>query len=227
MHSTTTLHSSDFKIVVKGKESGIDQLFPGFNPFDRLGILIRSAGEGLGASALIMAFATAFYDHFRDRLGDQTGQLFIYPEIFAFHIDQLHTNHTALDVWPKHKEIVVPDNPQLILEAMNDRGITRVILPQTMPQNYGLAREEVSSALERMKTALVYAPFDQIDPTEISITSCPKVEQYVETCIEVGNALSEDQRIILKSKRKSLALEGMPVETYHRIEISKALSMLG
>ncbi len=32
------------------------------------------------------------------------------------------------DVWPDHKEVTVPDHAEELLQAINDRGITRLLV---------------------------------------------------------------------------------------------------
>ena len=61
-----------------------------------------------------------------------------------------------LDVYPAHKEVVVAPDPELILEAINDRGVTRLLVPDRAGAAPELARETRHSAQRRIRTALVY-----------------------------------------------------------------------
>lgn len=103
----------------------IPDLFPGFDARDRLGVVVHHPGGALGASVLVLATITAFYDLQRSR-GDDC---FVYPDYFVFHVGQQHGNHSMLDIWPDHKEVVVAGEPEAVLRAIDDRAITRLLVP--------------------------------------------------------------------------------------------------
>ncbi len=120
MHSSRELRSSSFEITVDGGEVRLVDLFDGFGEHDRLGVVIRRPCGGVGASALITAAITAFYDLHRARGPD----FFVYPDYFLFHVGRPLGDHARLDIWPSRKEVVVPENAEQVLEAINDRAIT-------------------------------------------------------------------------------------------------------
>ena len=62
MHSTKELTSSAFMLLLDGRQVSIPDLFPGFDEYDRLGVVVHQPGGALGASVLILATITAFYD---------------------------------------------------------------------------------------------------------------------------------------------------------------------
>ena len=103
MHSARELRSSAFEITVDGREAGLPDLFEGFGEHDRLGVIVGRPGGGLGASALITATITAFYDLQRARGPD----FFVYPDYYLFHLGRPLGDHSRLDIWPAHKEVVV------------------------------------------------------------------------------------------------------------------------
>jgi hypothetical protein len=82
MHSSRELRSSWFEITVGDREVRLIDLFEGFGEQDRLGLVIRRPCGGVGASALITAAITAFYDLHRARGPD----FFVYPDYFLFHV---------------------------------------------------------------------------------------------------------------------------------------------
>ncbi|SMQ86716.1 hypothetical protein SAMN05444673_6727 [Bacillus sp. OV166] len=84
MHTINIMGYTDFE--VEGYTSSIEEIFPGFNMNDRIGVVVRQAGGGMGASALLMSALTRFYDFHRPQLGDEPGRLRIYPENFVFHV---------------------------------------------------------------------------------------------------------------------------------------------
>ena len=70
MHSSRELSSSSFEVRLDGRPAGIRDLFEGFGEQDRLGVVMSRPCGAVGASALITATITAFYDFHRAR-GDQ------------------------------------------------------------------------------------------------------------------------------------------------------------
>src|SRR5687768_8844861 len=124
MHSTRDLTSASFNVTIAGRPTSLAALLPDFSEHDRLGVVVRQPGGALGASTLILAAITAFYDRQRARSHD----FFIYPDYFVFHVGQPHGDHAMLDIWPGHKEVVTPDNPEQLLRAINDRAITCLLV---------------------------------------------------------------------------------------------------
>src|SRR3954452_12425552 len=82
VHSARELRSEAFEITLAGREARLTDLFEGFGEHDRLGVIVVRPGGALGASALITATITAFYDLQRARGPD----FFIYPDYYAFHV---------------------------------------------------------------------------------------------------------------------------------------------
>lgn len=243
MHTTNLLRSTDFEFTVNGRLALLEQVFPQFNQYDRVGVVVRQPGGSIGASALVMAAMSRFYDYHRQNLGNRPGQLRIYPEFYMFHVGQRHMNHYWMDIWPPHKEVDVADEPEPILEAINDRGITRLIVQdmepvETMffherrPAQYLdsakaiFLRETVSSAESRIKTAVAYSPSGRTDRPDIFVRSCSEAEKCVQASINGSQELSESLRKQLQTSRHQLFDNGRVTETYRRITLSDAIGML-
>lgn len=94
-HTTQNLIESSFAITVDGREAGIQDVFPGFDNRDRLGVVVRSPCGATGASALILAAVTAFYELQRQRSDD----FFIYPDYFVFHAGGPVGDHKMFDIF--------------------------------------------------------------------------------------------------------------------------------
>ena len=57
----------------------------------------------------------------------------VYPEIYAFHIGKSHGAHAPYDFWPSRREVILrTDDHREVLDAINDRGITRLAIPDHM-----------------------------------------------------------------------------------------------
>ncbi|MCM3791028.1 hypothetical protein M3221_22060 [Domibacillus indicus] len=243
MHSTTMLSCSDFSVEIQDQRASIDDLFPGLNEKDRIGFILHQAGGSVGASALLLAAVTRFYEFYRERLGDGPEQLRIYPEIFMFHIGTQHLNHYWLDVWPPHKEVVVEDDPEQILEAVNDRGITRLIVEDlpavskielnrpmplhNIPSSTAIfLRETLASAEQRIITALAYSHTGRVEQPDVAFFSCRNAEKLLSASLESSNMLTEEIKEKLWLNRQALQKDGRIKETFRRIKVADALCML-
>ena len=215
MHSSRELSSSSFEIGIAGRHSRLEELFEGFDEHDRLGLVMSRPCGAVGASALITATITAFYDIQRARGPD----FFIYPDYYLFHVGKRLGDHRKLDVWPPHKEVVVGEEPELILEAIVDRAITRLVVEDGEPGEPALDREAIASAGARIVTCLAYSASGRVADADVRITSNPVTERYVEA------TLGSEERT--GPSRRELVEDGVPVETYRRIGLDEALGLLG
>jgi hypothetical protein len=244
VHSAQELRSSAFEIEVAGRVVRLTDLFEGFDEHDRLGVIIGRAGGGLGASALITATITAFYDLQRARGPD----FFIYPDYYLFHLGQPFGDHSRLDIWPAHKEVVVPADPSEVLRAVNDRAITRLVVEEGDPRDGELDAEELASARARIRTCLAYSASGRVADADVRVAANPVVEGYVNTTLDPegraadlrargadaragevaahGDEIPPEQRSRIKREREGLVEDGVPVETYRRIELDEALAQL-
>ena len=246
MHSSRELRSSSFEIRVDGRPAHVEDLFEGFREQDRLGVVMTSPCGAVGASALITATITAFYDIHRARGGDY----FVYPDYYLFHVGRPLGDHARLDVWPRRKEVVVGEEPQEILEAIDDRAITRLVVEDREPGAPPLDEEAVASARGRIATCLAYSPSGRVDGADVLIAGNEVTEGYVTAILDpeariatlrsdggaeariaaiesrIGEVEPDVRRRILRD-RAGLLEDGVPVETYRRIGIDDALARLG
>lgn len=226
MHTINMMSYKDFNFEINGERGLLEDIFPRFNERDRIGVVVRQTAGGLGASALLMAALTRFYDFHRPELGDEPGKLRIYPENFVFHVGEYHMDHGWMDIWPPHKEVLVEDDPEQILEAINDRGITRLLVEDIKPSSVTFLRETLSSAEHRIVSALAYSPTGRVDQPDVKIISCPAAEQCVYDSITRTKGITEQLFEELKQRRQDLLVDGRVLETYRRILPIEAVHML-
>jgi hypothetical protein len=210
MHTSQALSSGDFTIHVDGRPGSLDDLLPGFDEHARLGIVIRDDGGGAGASTLILAAVTAFYD----RLRATETEFFAYPDYFAVHVGRDRGTLRKLDVFPGHKEPVVDDDGEAILQAINDRGVTHLLVPDTSPAPSPAHRETLHSARRRLRAALAYTAEGRTARADVAITAAPQAEEFVVAML--GHP----------RPRPLAGSDGRPRETFRRLAISEALDML-
>ena len=182
--------------------------------------------EVWGRSGLIMATVTRFYDFYREPLKDASSKFRIYPEFFIFHVGKRHMNHSWMDIWPPHKEVVVEDDPEQILEAINDRGITRLLVEDMKPSTAVFLTETFCSAKQRIVSALAYSPSGRVENPDVKIMSCLTAEGYVLDSLNMSEELSEQVKEQLRQRRQPLFVNGRVTETYHRIDVCDAMYML-
>jgi hypothetical protein len=245
MHSSRELSSSSFEIEVGGIAAQLEELFEGFGEQDRLGVVLTQPCGAVGASALITATITAFYDIQRARGPD----FFVYPDYYLFHVGRPLGDHGRLDIWPRHKEVVVPAGADRVLEAVNDRAVTRLVVEDGAAGEPPSDPAAVASARARITTCLVYSPSGRVEGADVRIASNPVTEGYVEAILDPeariaklraqGNEeradaiavrageVDRDSRRRVLARRRELAEDGVPVETYRRISLDEALARLG
>ena len=246
MHSARELRSSAFAIELDGRRVRLVDLFEGFGEQDRLGVVMREPCGAVGASALISATITAFYDIQRGRGPD----FFVYPDYYLFHVGRPLGDHARLDVWPRRKEVVVADDPQALLEAVDDRAITRLVVEDGPPGEPSFEPEALASARARISTCLAYSPAGRVEEADVRIESNPVTEGYVESILDPEARLERlraedpdnrliaaielrmgevepDMRARILAAREPLREDGAPVETYRRLELDEALARLG
>lgn len=209
-------------IRVDGRRAALEELFDGFGEHDRLGLVMSSPCGAVGASALISATVTAFYDIQRARGPD----FFIYPDYYLFHVGRRLGTHGRLDVWPPRKEVVVGEDPQRILEAIDDRAITRLVVEDGASREAALEAEALASAHARIVSCLAYSASGRVADPDVSITSNSVTEGYVETVLERSGELEPEKRSEIEVTRRDLLEDGVPVETYRRIELDEALGLI-
>jgi hypothetical protein len=246
MHSSRELRSSSFEITVGGREVRLIDLFDGFGEHDRLGVVVRRPCGAVGASALITATITAFYDLHRAHGPD----FFVYPDYFLFHLGRPLGDHARLDIWPSRKEVVVPEDPEQMLEAINDRAVSRLVVEDSELGEPAFEPEALASARARITTCLVYSASGRVRDADVRIRSNPVSEGYVDAVLDPEARLAElrgrsggdgvradaiaarldevapEERRRIKRTRKQLVEGDVPVETYRRIGLDEALGLL-
>jgi hypothetical protein len=221
--------SKDFSFTIGGQRASLEEIFPDFNAQDRIGIIVSQPCGVTGASCLLMAAITRFYDVHRMRLGNERGKLRIYPDYFVFHVGKRHGIYREMDIWPPHKEIDVENDPEQILEAINDRGITRLLVEDIPPSPSTFLRETVSSAEQRIVSTLAYSSTGRVNPSDVVGFSPLSAEYYVLESLrdaKESKFLSEEEYHQLRRIRNNLVSDGIVMETYRRIELFTAIQML-
>lgn len=246
MHSSTELQSTDFEILIEGERADVAKLLPGFEEQSRLGIVVRDGFGAVGASGLITAAITGFYDILRERYPDG---FYRYADYFIFHVGAMCGTHDMLDISPEHKDVPVDDDAEQILEAINDRGITHLLVPDGAPGQPSFREETENGALARLRGAFAYSAGGRVGDADVFIKGTERVDYYVHCVLEfparveelkaegappeaidwarsrfdeVPDEVAEQRRY----GRRELVVEGRTTESFRRIEIEQALQLL-
>jgi hypothetical protein len=175
------LSAGMFEIEVDGKPASRREVLPKWGPHDRVGVVADRPFGALGASLLMQLAITAFYDERPARRGSARA---IYPELYLFHVGGYWGDHAPFDLYPARKEVEGISNPRAALEAINDRGITRLLVPDRAPGELSSdwerpeSRADHRSAIDRIATAYAYSPDGRVDGSTVSLTGLePAAEQ--------------------------------------------------
>ncbi|MGB1253859.1 MAG: hypothetical protein ACPG8W_24840 [Candidatus Promineifilaceae bacterium] len=152
MHSAK-LRGTDFQIERNQSKQSHADFFANIDKHDRLGLVAPNRVDGVGAATLIMAFVTAFYDAYRAE-GDA---FFAYPAYFSFQPAPPVAHYSMFDIWPIHKNVVTGTSPVDKLNAINDRGVNILILPDTPPKTQVYERPQLESARRNIQACYLYA----------------------------------------------------------------------
>src|SRR3954452_19659619 len=190
VHSSRELSSAAFEISIDGAPASVADVLPEFAAADRLGLVVRRPGAGGGAGALLLPPVPAFYDIQRARSDD----FFIYPDYFVFHVGRRLGSHNRLEIWPPHKEVVVADDPEELLRAINDRGVTRLAVEDGAPGEGAFARETLASARARILTALAYTSNGRTRDGDVAIAANEVTESYVAGVLEQSRDVPAGER---------------------------------
>ena len=190
MHTAEQLHAGQFAVALDGRPASLSALLPDWTVHDRFGIVVHEPFGALGASLLIQAATTAFYDARPERRTNGSPQ---YPEIYLFHVGGPHGDHRAFDFWPPRKEVFLAADPAAVLAALNDRAISRLAVPDGPAGNPRVAEywADRTAFEERLVTAVAYAaPGATVDGADLRVTARDPVLE-----VNGGRALDPEARL--------------------------------
>jgi len=217
MHSSYALDASDFAVERDGGQQPLSELWPGgYQPGDRLGVVLAQPMDAVGCSNLICATITLFYDYLRSTLG--TGNFFRYCDTYLFGVGCEAGDFNQLDIWPLHKWVTIL-NPttEALLEAVNDRKVNLLAIPETGARCRGeVVLSTWNAYLSHVKTVVAYSPLTgTARDADVSLVGNRVVESYVEQAIFSTPGLDAGYQARLRRLRRNLDREEkVPVESY-------------
>jgi hypothetical protein len=174
MHVVGLLKSDMFDVRIEDRAASIAEALPDWNAHDRFGLVIDEALGGIGATHLLQIAITSFYDVKPSRRTELT----VYPEIYAFHIGKGRGAHAPYDFWPARREVILSMDHREVLDAINDRGITRLAVPERAPRIVTHRPKEEDAALDRIASAFVYHPSGRVSDPDLFISGNDRRTEY-------------------------------------------------
>jgi hypothetical protein len=180
VHTATYLNRSIISAKLAGEAVALDEVFPAWSEHDRLGIVVDSAYGVVGASLLIQAASLLFYE-VKPRRRDAVKR---YPELYALLIERPVGDLAMFDFYPRRREVVVPRDGAAVLDAINDRAITRLVVIDGPPREHRYGWDERNSALDRIVSAYAYSPTGRVAGGDLLLTGSDETEFNVTTTLE-------------------------------------------
>ena len=199
MHTAFDLQAALFDITIGNEAAGLPELFPGWSAHDRFGIVMTEPFGALGASLLIQLAVVAFYDAVPARRVLPAR----YPEIYLFHVGGRFGDFSSFDFWPPRKEVFLPHDANTVLEALNDRAITRLAVPEAQlcadkfadevrPHPAAFAYKEPAAAAERIASCFAYGAGGRAAAADVRILARdPILSRYADSTLDVLAALAK------------------------------------
>lgn len=217
MHSSS-LRGSDFAIQWRGQAVTHAEFCAAVRDTDRLGILVPNRLEAVGALTLIMAYVTAFYDRYRER----GPEFFAYPDHFTFQRQAPCANYATCDIWPHHKDVHVPEDRQLTVEAIADRGVNVLLVPDGEPREAEVAPVELESARRNIHRCFAYTEAGQTASPDL-IVEC--TSELLHTYgLALCDSVPEDESV--QARREGwdeVAAAGPVRQSFRELELEEAL----
>src|SRR5689334_5157397 len=220
MHSSYALASEDFSVERNGASEPLSALWPnGWQPDDRLGVLLANPMDAVGCSNLICGTITLFYDHLRATRG--TGNFFRYSDVYLFGVGCEPGDFNQLDVWPLHKFVsILQPTAEAVIEAVNDRRITLLALPETGARCSGeVVLSTWNTFLDQVRAVMLYSSrTGRARDADVTLVGNKVVESYVEQAIFSTPGLDAGYQARLRRLRRNIDREEkVPVESYRTL----------
>jgi hypothetical protein len=191
MHVAHQLSTSQFEAFVDGARVEVTEVMPAWTPDDRFGVVINDPFGALGASLLLQLAIARFYEVDPARR-DQSP---LYPEIYLFHVGGPHGDFSSFDFWPPRKEVkLTAGQPLTLLEAINDRAITRLALPagptgDLANLDHGPSSwAERATATHRLKSCFFYRPDGCVDIADMELRATdPRALENIAETLDIVN----------------------------------------
>lgn len=183
---------------------------------DRVGVVMETGTEGLGAGNFVLSCVTAFYDYLSETREED---FFEYPDYYTFQTTSEPADYRMLDIYPDHKNVTVEPNAEQLLRAINDRAITILLVPDVSPISPNVDEITLQSARRRIDHCYVYAPDGRPSDAEFSIRQPRQpTNNWFEATIESLDGKSEEGVPAFGSSDDSIVQQFRPISVEQALE---------
>ncbi|WP_204960089.1 hypothetical protein [Salinigranum salinum] len=185
---------------------------------DRVGVVMGSADEGLGAANFLLSCVIEFYDTLREC----KDEFFEYPDFYTFQATTDPADYRMFDVYPDHKNVEVAAEAETILRAVNDRAISVLLVPdrsQKHPEIEDITRRSAERTIEHV---YLYDPSGLLDDDgfEISVPRQPVTDWFESTADSMINPPPKDSLRFQSGQQDRIS------QSYREISLEKAIERL-
>lgn len=218
MHTTQEIDSSSFEYRVNGEVVTRETVMPHLTSDDRVGVVMGTGAEGLGAGNFVLSCVTAFYDYLSQ---NREEDFFEYPDYYTFQMTSEPADYRMFDIYPDHKNVVVEPDAEHLLRAINDRAITTLLIPDVSPTSPDIDDITLQSSYQRVEHCYVYAPDGCPSEPEFSIRQPRRpVNDWFEMTVKSIDGASEGSIPSFGSD------DGWIVQQFRRVSVEQALQRL-
>jgi len=175
--------------------------------------------DAVGCSNLICGSNTLFYDALRGIHGQ--GNFFRYADTYLFGVGCEPGDFNQLDVWPLHKFItILQPSSEAVIEAVNDRRITLLAIPETGVRCRGeVVLSTWNALLAQVRCVITYGPRSgRARGADVALVGNRVVESYVEQAIFSTPGVGAGEQARLRRLRRNLDRDPMRcVEEYRTL----------
>lgn len=218
MHTADELDGSDFEYRADAEVVPRDAVMPHITPTDRVGVVMGTGSDGLGAGTFVLSCVTAFYDRLRETRED----FFEYPDYYTFQTTPDPADYAMLDIYPDHKNVAVEADAERLLRAITDRAITILLVPDVPARSPGFEDITLRSAHRVLEDSFVYAPDGRPSESDFSI-SLPRrpAEEWFESTAHSVDSVAESE-----TSTSFGVSDSQIVQHFRRVSLEQALSHL-
>lgn len=220
MHTVGELDSAAFEYLVDDDVVAREAVMPHITPEERVGVVMESGADGLGAGTFVLSCVTAFYEYLGETREEEFSE---YPDYYTFQTTADPADYRMLDVYPDHKNVAVEPAAEQLLRAINDRAITILLVPDVPPASPDVDTVTRQSARRRIEHCYVYARDGRPSTADFSIRQPRRpANEWFEATVEsqaddsggsVPSFGSDDDWMAQRFRQVSVteALERLPV----------------
>lgn len=223
MHTREDLTTADFAPTIEDRPATFAELLPGVTRDSRVAIVAHTPAGAFGAAVTLLGLVTYWYDQ-RARAGED---FFEYPDYFYLQVGGGgRADLGQLEIWPAHKQLIVAQCTQDLLEAIGDRAINYLLIEDRAPDRAAVLRETRNALPRHLRGALVYDASGVAARADVAVRCSVAAERHVSLAIDSSAELSPELRRSARQHRRDMMLDGQVTERLRRVSLEEGVELL-